>query len=237
MNLVLLDQADDTYYLPAADPRTRHIARVLRARPGDTIRVGVVEGAVGSAIVREISEAGITLQVDWHPTQSTCLPARIILGHPRPPVLQRLIRDLTALRVDEIHIFRGDLSEASYLESSVWNKTDSLIREGLSQGMHTAPPALFRWRSLSDAVDAVLSRPHSSAQTEHRVYGAVRSPARSLTTLLSEIRESPSCDVIMAIGPERGFVPAEKTLLTTRGFYGVGMGDSTLRTETATIIL
>jgi len=196
-----------------------------------------VEGAQGAATVQEISDTGITLEVDWRELQSTRLPVRVILGHPRPPVLQRLLRDLTALRVAEIHVFVGELSEAAYLESSIWNKTDSLIREGLSQGMHTAPPALFRWRTLSDALQAVISASRVPLSTGPRVYGAVRSPTVNLTALLAEIRESPVPDVVVAIGPERGFVPEEETLLTSRGFTGVGMGTSTLRTETATIIL
>lgn len=237
MNLVLFDHPNDTYHLLASDPRTRHITRILRARPGDTIRVGVVEGAQGSATVTHISDTGVTLRVAWGVARSTRLPVRVILGHPRPPVLQRLLRDLTALRVAEIHVFVGELSESSYLDSSIWDKTDALIREGLSQGMHTAPPGLFRWRSLANAVDAVLSASNGPVSTGHRVYGAVRSPAQNLTALLAEIRESPNPGAVLAIGPERGLVPEEEQHLTERGFSGVGLGSSTLRTETATIIL
>lgn len=238
MNLLLFDNRSETYHLPVSDDRARHVARVLRANVGDTIRVGVVRGERGTATLTESTDAGITLQVEWETDRSETLPVTVLLGHPRPPVLQRVLRDLTALRVGEIHVFVGALSEASYLGSSLWNKTDQVIRDGLSQGMHTAPPALHRWKSLSAALDWLLTEQLSYRSAPYQVFGALEPDARSLPGVLSDIERSDSVSrVVVAIGPERGFTPEEEKLLIDHRFSGVRLGQSTLRTETATIIL
>ncbi|MEX2445416.1 MAG: RsmE family RNA methyltransferase [Alkalispirochaeta sp.] len=238
MNLVLFDHCHDTYQLAQTDDRTRHILRVLRSEEGDTIRVGVVGGRRGSATVTEISPTGITLQATWEADRNDLLPVAVLVGHPRPPVLQRLLRDLTALRVAEIHVFTGALSDASYLDSSLWRKTDRVIREGLSQGMHTAPPTLRRWASLAVVLKAMAGGPWESNLSEVRAYGAIGSPARTLPDFIVEVQDSRTAGgVAIAIGPERGFTPDEETLLSDHGFSAVGLGSSTLRTETATIIL
>ncbi|MFW5693786.1 MAG: RsmE family RNA methyltransferase [Alkalispirochaeta sp.] len=237
MNLILFDHQRDTYLLPRSDHRTRHLTRILRVQEGEIVRVGVVDGVQGSATVADISESGITLHAHWHEVRSTALPVRLLVGHPRPPVLQRLLRDLTALRVAEIHVFVGTLSESAYLESSVWNKIDHVIRDGLSQGAHTAAPTVRRWRSLSHALDALRTPPEFPDGTTHRVYGALATPPTPLVEVLAEIQASSYPNAVVAIGPERGFTSQEEQLLSHNGFTGVGLGQSTLRTETATIIL
>lgn len=212
--------------------------RILRAVVGDTIRVGVVNGARGSATLVETTEEGLTLQATWEQERSESLPVTVVIGHPRPPVLQRLLRDLTALRVGEIHVFVGALSEASYLGSSLWDRTDQVLRDGLSQGMHTAPPALFRWKSLSAALQGVEERAQISGLATHRIYGAVNPPAETLPQFLLRLESvDASGGAVVAIGPERGFTADEQRLLVDHHFSAVHLGSSTLRTETAAIIL
>ncbi len=238
MNLVLFDQRQDAYHLPRGDERAHHIRRILRAVAGDTIRVGVVGGARGFATLVETSEAGLTLRATWEQDRSDSLPVTVVLGHPRPPVLQRLLRDLAALRVSEIHVFVGALSEASYLGSSLWDRTDQVIRDGLSQGMHTAPPALYRWKSLSAALQGVEERAQVSGSAVHRIYGAVNPPAEMLPQFLLRLQNADAPGrAVVAIGPERGFTADEERHLVDHHFSAVHLGTSTLRTETATIIL
>jgi hypothetical protein len=80
------------------------------------------------------------------------------------PVLRRLWRDLTSIRVARIDVFVGDLAEQSYLASSIWQSVDAAVREGLSQGMHTVPPVITRWRSL----DALLSEQRTRSRSPNR---------------------------------------------------------------------
>lgn len=231
MNLILFDVQRDSYELPADDYRHRHIADVLNAVPGGVVRIGVVNGAEGEGIIEWSGKEGTAITARWSNTGRPSLPVHIIVGHPRPPVLQRVWRDLAAMRVARISVFIGDLSERSYLGSSVWGKTERLLREGLSQGRHTALPKVERYRSIRAAL----------AMCEEQSLRFVGAPGAdggaSLRDMLSTIEEAPHRGVIACIGPERGFSDAEREILDAAAFEPVSLGDSVLRTETATSVL
>lgn len=236
MNLVLLDQPTDESNLPAGDPRARHIRHVLRASSGDRIRVGVIDGPLGDATVTMNRDGSVTLVPEWKADPYPPHPIIVVLGHPRPPVLQRLVRDLASMRVAGIEVFSATLSERSYLDSSAWKRIDALIREGLSQGGHTTPPLVSRRYSLAEAL--AEGAPRSG------YFGSMKSDrgdsrAGTVGTVIQEIAtEAGGPGVItVAIGPERGFTGEEEGQLIRHGLHPVNLGSSVLRTETATILL
>ena len=91
MNLILLEpdeiQADGTAVLTGK--RARHVREVLQAAPGEEIRVGVVDGPLGTATVREDSK-----QLHLDCTFSSGIPpvprVDLLLAMPRPKVMNRL---------------------------------------------------------------------------------------------------------------------------------------------------
>jgi 16S rRNA (uracil1498-N3)-methyltransferase len=238
VNLLLFEEQRSRYELPRHDAIARHVTSVLRSAVGDSLRIGVVNGPRGAGVLTRADGDGLVIEATW-PSEDAAIPQPIplhlILGHPRPPVLRRLWRDLTALRVARIDVFVGDLAERSYLASSVWADMDAAVREGLSQGMHTVPPVIARWRSL----DALLADGRPAAAI--RLYGHVggeddhRDP--SLSALASALQEATEPSVAIAVGPERGFTDRELAVLEAAGFGRFGMGPSVLRTETAAIAL
>ena len=231
MNLILFSDSCDTYRLPRSDHRSRHIRSVLRSRPGDELRVGVINGPTGTATLRTIDGDGVVLDARWDASARRALDVHILLGHPRPPVLRRLWRDLASMRVASITAFVGELSERSYLKSSVWDGSERALAEGLSQGGHTTMPSLRRVDDLAAAVAGVADR--------RRRIVASRDGTVSLANLLDELaapgrEEEP---IQLCIGPERGFTGGEEALLRAGGFRSVALGSSILRTETATVLL
>ncbi|MCG8480889.1 MAG: RsmE family RNA methyltransferase [Spirochaetales bacterium] len=203
---------------------------MLRSRPGDELRVGVVNGPTGTATLRSIDRDGVVLDVRWSAAGPPSLDVHILLGHPRPPVLRRLWRDLASMRVASITAFIGILSERSYLKSSVWDDYGQALCEGMSQGAHTAPPTIRRAADLAAAI----------AETGDGRRRIVASPGgtTSLANLLEEIASARDTGPIhLCVGPERGFTVEEEALLLDDGFRAVALGSSVLRTETATILL
>jgi len=228
VNLILFDTQSDQYELDRNDDRHRHIHRILRAEVGDTLRIGVVNGAEGTATVVRTGRDGTTLASRWERPGRSPLPVEVILGHPRPPVLQRLVRDLASMRIRRLTVFAGDLGEGSYHESSVWGGVEARLREGLSQGRHTALPEVVRVSRLEAAIE--------SAGEGMRFFGAVdRTGSLTFRDMLSEIAGDRHGDpsVILCVGPERGFSDREADLLARWSFRPVTLGTSVLRTETA----
>ena len=233
MNLLLLESAVPETVLPAGDPRERHLRSVLRAQTGDTLRVGVPRGPTGIATIASRGPEGVQLRCRWQQPPSRPLPVDVVLGHPRPPVLRRLWRDLTAMRVRSIRVFVGALSEKSYLDSSAWDQSEAAVYDGLSQGMHTAVPEITRHATLATALDAHRWDLSGSIRWFGRM--GVQNP--SLLTAAGAAASGAVEGVTIAVGPERGFTPQEEELLQRHRFHGVSLGTSVLRTETATILL
>ncbi|MDA3948039.1 MAG: RsmE family RNA methyltransferase [Spirochaeta sp.] len=228
MNLILFDDIRETYELPSGDPRHRHIRSVLRASPGDTVRIGVVGGPEGVGTVAEMDRTGSSIIVTGWTAGGASRPIEVVLGHPRPPVVQRLWRDLAAVRVRRILVFAGDLGERTYFDSSVWTHLEERLREGLSQGRHTVRPTVTRHPSLETLFDEL-------AGVHYRYYGSIERPrALPFREMLNEIAAMPGDEVVsVCIGCERGFSDREHALLEERAFRPVTLGDSIVRTETA----
>lgn len=232
MNTVVFPTEESQYRLTPDDPRARHIRTVLRAGTGAAIRLAAVSQRLGEGTVTILDDGTVVVDAVWRRPTPPPHPVTVVVGHPRPPVLQRLWRDLTAMRVRRIAVFAADLTERSYLESSVWRRVDELLREGMSQGGHGTPPQVTRHGGLEAALAAISS-------SGSRLYGALDPDAEPLASAVAAaVERSPAeTDVAVVIGPERGFSDRETQLLRKAGATPVRLGDTILRTETATAIL
>ncbi len=234
MNLVLFSHQAESYSLPRSDRRHRHIRSILRARVGDVLRAGVINGPVGEILIEQLDDNEIVLAARWQGPAPPPAPVTVLLGHPRPPVLKRLWRDMASLGVEEIRVFSGDLGERSYLTSSAWDDPDLYLQDGLSQGGHTVAPRLLRFARLDEALEEDPDTPEEGRTL--RLFGALRSDdGFSLEEMLREVNRSTS--VRICVGPERGFADREETLLRGRGYRPVSLGQRILRTETAATLL
>jgi 16S rRNA (uracil1498-N3)-methyltransferase len=225
VNLLLLEPGER--FLARADARARHITRILRLRSGDKLRAGEVGGPTGVARIVNDSDRGIELEFKPEREPPALPPVELLLGHPRPIVLRRLLRDLTAIGPSRIIIAPTELGERSYYEAGLWRDVRTPMLEGASQGATTRLPQLVRAGSLAEAVKLL------NAQTDRRFVLHPESDVGLLTAVRSaSIRRWRA----VAIGSERGWTDAELDSLTGAGFTPCSLGGRILRTETAAAI-
>lgn len=232
MNRILFTAEEIGNPLPTRDPRAQHLLRVLKVEPGDSVEIGVIDGVIGKATVLEIAATGVVLDVvlaeDGGPP---LLPVTCLLGHPRPIVLKRILRDLSAVGVGEILVCGTELGERSYLESALWHDQNFLryLIEGASQAAATALPRVRTARSVGQALHLVE---REEAVIPTRLFfdeGADNAAAG----LAFPHRAQPP--LIYAIGSERGWTQRERTLFLNAGWRTVGLGPRVLRVETAAV--
>ena len=233
MNLILLDAADvaGDGRVHLGDSRAVHLLRVVQVERGRSVRVGIIDGPVGTGTVVDVGADAVTLQCRFAelPPRS---PVDLLLAVPRPKVLRRLWSQLAALGVDRIILTNAARVERNYFDTHVLTQDcyTPLLLEGLQQARDTRVPRVSIHRqfrklveddlvSLSDAGLRLVAEPGASMIIPEAVAG--RRDDR----------------VLLAIGPEGGWNDFELTLLETHGFRRVGMGTRTLRTDTATIAL
>jgi RsmE family RNA methyltransferase len=152
------------------------------------------------------------------------LPLTLLVALPRPKALNRVVAAATSLGAARIVLLNAWKVEKSY-----WGSPR------LSDGslMHQ------RVLGLEQAVDTILPELRLERLFAPFVRDDLPGMAKGSTCLLAHPGAETPCPAgaegpcTLAIGPEGGFVPGEVSALEAAGFRPVGLGDRTLRVETA----
>jgi RsmE family RNA methyltransferase len=236
MNRIILEEGEcgqqgGRISLGCGDRRTRHIRDVLRARPGETLRIGHLNGLAGSATILADDENGIVLDVRLdEPAPEPWLD--LILAMPRPKVMHRLWSDLAAVGFARIFIVNAAKVEKFYFDShwldeATWRP---LLIEGLEQAGATRLPDVQVRRALRPFVEDELPAlyPDSEKWIAHP-----RLPDAPPRTAPAQRGGRP----VVAVGPEGGWTDFEIELFRKAGFQPLSLGDRAFRSDTACIAL
>lgn len=227
MNVVLLERADfaaaDRAHL--RDERARHIRDILGATPGDTIRIGLVDGLLGSAEVLALDDAGVELRVALNETPPPKLPLTLILALPRPKVLRRVLRTVAELGVRELILLNTYKVEKSYWQSPALapDCVRDYFVEGLQQSRDSVLPVIRYEKRFKPFVEDRL--PELLGDT----VGLVAHPGIDATPCPLALDRP----CTLAIGPEGGFIPYEVEKLQQAGLAQIQLGARILRVENA----
>jgi 16S rRNA (uracil1498-N3)-methyltransferase len=240
VNLILFEAAevDDRGRLVLEDRRGHHVCRVLRASPGDRVRLGMVHGGLGVGEVLSIGRDRVELAV----TLTEDAPARpsvdLILAVPRPKVLPRLLQGASALgvgRIDLINAWRVDKSylDAHYLEPAVLAHH---ARLGCEQGGSTWVPDVAVHRLLMPFVRELGERRQAARDAEPEADPgelALIAHPRAATPIEGAVLPGSQRRVLLAVGPEGGWIEREIETFLELGFLCVTAMDRVLRVDTA----
>jgi RsmE family RNA methyltransferase len=225
VNLLLLgeDEIDSTGAAHLTGRRHTHAKEVLRVQHGQTLRVGVRGGRLGTATVVEQGADGLQLQVTLDHPPPPRARLDLVLAIPRPKALKRVIPAIASLGVDRVMLVNAARVEKSYFDSKVLAQAflDELVDLGLEQAMDTVAPTIEVRERFKPFVEDELAS--WSAATVRLV------PHPTAAQALAPTRER----VVLAIGPDGGWVPYEVELLTANGFTPVTIGPRVLRVEVA----
>jgi 16S rRNA (uracil1498-N3)-methyltransferase len=233
MNLILFDPAelDERGRLMLDGRRGHHVCRVLRAAPGHRVRVGMVRGALGVGEVLAIDGERVELAV----TLAEAAPLRprvdLILAVPRPKALPRLIQAAAAMgvgRIDLVNAWRVDKSylDAHYLEPAALAHD---ARLGCEQGAGTWVPDVAVHRLLMPFIDEIAARRHAAA---HADVALIAHP-RAAVPIEAAVPPGSQGHVVLAVGPEGGWIEREIETFADLGFVAVTCMDRVLRVDTA----
>jgi RsmE family RNA methyltransferase len=234
VNLILLEphELDPSGATTLDGPRAAHVLGVLRAGVGATVRVGMLDGALGSGVVTSVDPPRLSMRCRF----DDGVPARprvdLLLALPRPKVLRRLWAQLAALGVGHIILTNAARVERNYFDTHVLDPRvyRPLLIEGLQQARDTRLPEVSIHRQFRPLVEDDLSDTYAGDVC------LVAHPGVP-TSMASALAGCGARRVLLAIGPEGGWNAFELELLERHGFTTVGMGPRTLRVDTACIAL
>lgn len=227
MNLLLLTETDLLSPQRAQISDTRrleHIVRVLKAREGDTLTVGLLNGAWGEGLISTLNESAVVLELELNRPAPAPLPLTLLLALPRPQQIKRILQTVAATGIKELHLMQTRRVEKSYWQSPsvTGEEIHRQLILGLEQGRDTLMPRVHlhkRFRpfvedelpGLLDERLALVAHPYTSAPCPHQV----------------------AQPTVLAVGPEGGFNDFEIERFAEAGFQGVHLGERILKTEVA----
>jgi 16S rRNA (uracil1498-N3)-methyltransferase len=230
VNLILLEERDraGSSSVTLSDGRATHLLHVLKVVPGQTLRVGLLDGPLGVGHVESAGDGRVTLRCAFEADTPPRPRVDLLLALPRPKVMRRLWAQLAALGVGQIILTNAERVERPYFDTHVLDEAcyRPLLTEGLQQARDTRLPIVSIHRQFKILVEDHLN---TLAGDDPRL---VADP-HGTTSIASAIAGHPNQRVLIAIGPEGGWNAFELALLQAHGFCLVGLGPRTLRVDTA----
>lgn len=237
MNCMLLPKANFlANNAQISDPQqVAHVHNVLGLSVGERLKIGQLDGNLGTAVIAGMTETCIELRevvLDTPPPPK--LDVTVMLALPRPKVLRRLIMDMTALGVRDIVLINSYRTQKSYWQSPMLARLDEFVLEGLQQGVDTVAPRITLQKRFKPFVEDKLA--------EMMTGGIVAHPY-SEQSLLSYLQDKVSAHTdghlphLVCIGAEGGWIDYEIDLLCAHGCEAVNIGARVLRTEAAVNVI
>ncbi|MCO5044293.1 MAG: 16S rRNA (uracil(1498)-N(3))-methyltransferase [Verrucomicrobia bacterium] len=232
MNLLLADAAEfsPNRTLTLTNSRATHLTRVLRVAIGDTVRIGAINGPRGTGTVIALTDHSATLSCTFEDRPPPRPRIDLLLALPRPKVMKRLWAQLAALGVGRIFLTNAARVERNYFDTHVLDPAffTPLLIEGLQQAQDTHLPEVSIHRRLKPLIE-VEQAALSDISIRLIAHPYAHEQAREAIHPRAEDR------ILLAIGPEGGWVSFELDLLAAHGFRAVNFGSRILRTDTACI--
>lgn len=232
MNLVLFAEQELTgEQLRLTDFRAEHIRNVLGLTPGDSLRIGMINGKLGRGTVLSIDADSVRLSVQLDREPPPVPPVELILALPRPIMLQRILKQAATLGVSRIHLLRSAKVEKSFFHSPALlpEKINERLLEGLTQAaIDTRLPEVLIHPLFKAFVQDALPTLQGCRLLAHPGVAA------TLPEVFFRCQEK---HLLLAVGPEGGWNDFEVQCFIEQGFTAFAMGSRILHVDTAVIVL
>lgn len=236
MNIILAEAAEVAgQQLIVNDHRAEHIAKVLRSEVGDRLRVGVINGMRGLGTITALQKKypfAASLTLDLFEPPGALPPLDLILALPRPIMLKRVLSQITALGVGTIHLINANRVEKSFWEAGLLQPQEYRLHllQGLEQAVDTRMPQIRLHPKFKPFIEDFCP----TIVGEYR-YPLLADPVGEHR--LAEVVGERSGRILLAVGPEGGWVTYELQKFREQGFLCCSIGERILKVDTAIIAL
>ena len=227
MNIILLSRtdcwrADDCVIL--RDRRADHIRGVLRARVGDVLRVGLIDGLSGQAVVIALDSEAVTLRVALADAPPKRHRFDIVLALPRPKMLRRILRTVAEFGVSNLHLINTARVDKSFWQTPLLEppQVQEALQAGMERSRDTVAPRVHQHRLFRPFVEDQLVEICAGRPCWITQMGAPQA-----------LLDTPAGQALVMIGPEGGFVPFELDLAQAVIAEPVHLGERLLSVDTA----
>lgn len=234
MNLVLLFPEDfiEPQCVRLVDYRAKHIREIHRATVGKTLKAGLVNGGVGDGTIRRIDAESVELDVRIPEERPETPRVSLILALPRPQTLKKVLETVGTFGLHWLILVNTDRVQKSFfssklLQDAAWGRH---LRLGMEQGGRTYLPEIV----IEPSFHRFLPKIESCFPQSIRV---IAHPGDHGSLWNTPIVQSPTSEIVCAIGPEGGWLDHEVRDFFDRGFLKICLGETVHRVENAVTAL
>jgi RsmE family RNA methyltransferase len=225
MNLLLLKENEIQGNIArVSGRRAKHAKEWLNAKPGATIRAGLINGDTGKCLVVKVTDGLIEIEINLTDPPPPPRPMFLIMALPRPKAFGRILQTVTSLGIKKLAVCHSYKVEKAYWHSHQMDPgwIDRQIFLGLEQSGDTTWPEVTFHRRLKPFVeDQVTNLSKGFDPWIAHPYATRKLPTKN------------NNPVALAIGPEGGWIPYEIDLFQKHGFEAGSFGPHILKCETA----
>lgn len=205
--------------------QANHLARVLRAQPGQVYDI-VANGFLHRAEITSVHDHEVLFTLHEELESETALPLHLLLAIFKFDHLEWGIEKATELGIARISPVLAQRTEKHLAQAAAkrverWRR---IALEASKQSRRTSIPEIADPAPLKSAL-----------ATQPATTRILLSETEQTTTLTQALQNSASASYAIAIGPEGGWTPAEMALFTQHQWQPVTLGPRILRAETAAI--
>jgi len=231
--------------LVLTNAEAHHARDVLRLKRGDKLVVFNGRGREITAEIVDLAKGEIGLR-KLHEAETTPLRCRITLGQaiPKGKNMDVIVQKAVEIGAAEIAPILSDRTvvhvdlESAAQKQAKWQQVAIEAAKQCGQNWLPQVRAPRKLRDFFSDVGVEVRVPTRSFSFDLRLIGSLQSDARHLKKILanysSERGQLPT-SVLMLVGPEGDFTPAELALARSHGCQPITLGPVVLRVETAAI--
>ncbi|WP_442846321.1 16S rRNA (uracil(1498)-N(3))-methyltransferase [Leeuwenhoekiella sp. H156] len=204
---------------------SKHIVKVLRKREGDILDITNGSGNFFKAEITQASPSNCTVKILEFTTEKA-FDYHLHLAVAPTKLNDRyewFLEKATEIGISEITPIICDHSERKVVKE---DRYERILQSAMKQSLKAYLPKLNEAVSFSEFMEA-----QAATETDRFIAHCEETNRFSLKQKLK-----PKTDVLILIGPEGDFSPAEIEQALKAGFVPVMLGEQRLRTETAAVV-
>ena len=226
--------ADSVNELP--DEEAQHAVRVLRMEMGDEMMLMDGAGVFYRAIVTEATKKRCLYRIEETlPQERQWMPHLHLAMAPTKNMdrTEWFAEKATEIGFDELTFLKCRWSERTVIKTE---RIEKILVSAMKQSHKAWKPVLNEMTDFKDFLQEIEQREKASGKTMQKFICHCYDDADlgEKVALKDAIRKEE--DVLVMVGPEGDFSIDEVKLAEAKGFQGVSLGKSRLRTETAALV-
>ncbi len=204
------------------DARSTHIIQTLRSEKGDELKVGEINANIGKATIEGINGNKVTLEIKELNQKPYNRGVSIVMALPRPQTIKKVLELAGVFSINNLTFINSKKVEKSYFSSSVLKEIDTYLIKGMQQGVKTTKTRVEISNSFYDGLAKVIEQNEDSKKFIADLYNDNKIKSADLKS-----------EILLAIGPEGGWVDTEIQHFQDNSFESITLSSSILRVEQA----